>query len=254
MIRPLRLAFEQIIRPPPVVAVEATSARVSLGSPDLDARLHGGLQPNALHEFYAAGPDDAAATAGFALMLTICAAGENRSVVWIREDRGARQTGCLYAAGLSELGFDPDTLILVQAADTRALLRAAADTVKCAQVGAVVIEAWGKAPLLDLTASRRLSMAAAASGVFTLMLRVDAAPVPSPAQTRWQVASAPSTALAANAPGHPAFDITLLRHRGGVAGFEARLEWNRDQGSFAPLSGGSSAAVAVGTDQEKKAA
>ena len=247
MIRPLRLAFEKIVGSRLVAVAEAAASRVSLGTPELDARLQGGLQTNALHEFYAAGPDDAAAAAGFALMVAICAAGERRSVVWIREDRGARQAGGLYGTGLAELGFDPDTLILVQTADTRALLRAAADTVKCAQVGAVVVEPWGKAPLLDLTASRRLSMAAAASGVFTLMLRIEAVPVPSAAQTRWQVAAAPSTALAANAPGHPAFDITLLRHRGGVAGFEARLEWNRDQASFAPLSGGTSAAAVVGT-------
>lgn len=247
MIRPLRLAFDLMTRPRRFATEAAEPSCVSLGCLEIDARLHGGIQINALHEFYAAGPDDAAATAGFALMLAICAAGERRSVVWIREDRGVRQAGGLYGTGLAELGFDPDTLILVQAADTRALLRAAADSVKCAQVGAVVIEPWGKAPLLDLTASRRLAMAAASSGVFTLMLRIDAVPMPSAAQTRWQVAAAPSTALAANAPGHPAFDITLLRHRGGVAGFEARLEWNRDKGSFAPLSGGSSAAAVVGT-------
>jgi protein ImuA len=148
-----------------------------------------------------------------------------------------------------ELGLDPAGLILVETPDTLAALRAGADIVKCGQVGAVVIEPWGKAPLLDLTASRRLSMAAAASGVLTLVVRVEAAPMPSAAQTRWQVASAPSAPLPAEAPGHPAFDIALLRHRGGIAGFETRVEWNRDTRSFAPLPGGLPAVPAIGADQ-----
>ena len=178
----------------------------------------------------------------------------NKPVIWIREDRGIRTAGRLCAAGLVELGFNPDHLIQINAPDTLAVLRAAADIVKCGQVGAVVIEPWGKAALLNLTASRRLSMAAAASGVLALMLRVDAEPVPSAAQTRWQIAAAPSASLAANAPGFAAFDMKLLRHRSGISGFEARLEWNRDDRSFALLPGSSPAVFAVGTDQARKAA
>lgn len=253
MIRPLRLALERITGPPVTAVAPDSVPHVTFGMDEIDARLGGGLSARALHEFYAASLDDAAAAAGFCTMLAMRGGGD-RPTVWIREDCGIRQAGHLYAAGLVELGFDPATMVLIDVPDTRALLRAAADTVKCGQVGAVVVEPWGKAPLLDLTASRRLSMAAAATGVFTLMLRVDALPVPSAAQTRWQVAAAPSTALAANAPGYPAFDIMLLCHRGGVAGFEARLEWNRDRASFAPLSGGVPAAVAVGADWQRQAA
>jgi protein ImuA len=86
------------------------------------------------------------------------------------------------------------------------------------------------------------------------VLRVDADPVPSAAQTRWQVAAAPSLRLTADAPSHPAFDIALLRHRGGISGFETRLEWNRDTKSFAPISGGVPAAAFVGANQALKAA
>ena len=178
---------------------------------------------------------------------------QGQPVVWVREKQCAARVGHLYAAGLVELGFDPDDLFLVDAPDTRAALRAGADIVKCGEVGAVIIEPSGKAPMLDLTASRRLAMAAAASGVLTLMLRVDAQPMPSAAQTRWQVASASSSPLAANAPGNPAFDIILLRHRSGIPGFETHLEWNRDTKSFgsslAPLSGRIPADAVFGTDQ-----
>jgi protein ImuA len=225
------------------------SVRVPFGVDALDHRIGGGLVQHALHEVFAAASEDASAASGFALMTAIRACPPGRPVLWVREQRCSRNSGQLHAPGLLELGLDPASLILVEAPDTLAALRAGADIVKCGQVGAVVIEPWGKAPLLDLTASRRLSMAAAASSVLTLVVRVEATPMPSAAQTRWQVASAPSSPLPAGAPGHPAFDITLLRHRGGIAGFETRVEWNRDTRSFAPLPGGLPAAPAVGADQ-----
>ena len=250
------------IRPPPpcLLPIKAgqlcavTDRVMTFGIDSIDRRLGGGLAHRALHEVFAASVEDASAAAAFAVMTAMRACPAGRPVLWVREERCGRRGGHLHVAGLAELGFDPGDLVLVEAQDTLAVLRAGADIVKCGQVGAVVIEPWGKAPLLDLTASRRLSMAAAVSGVLTLALRVDAQPMPSAAQTRWQVAAAPSSPLAANAPGHPAFDIVLLRHRGGIAGFEARVEWNRDIRSFAPLSGGVPAVPAVGADQEKKAA
>lgn len=227
---------------------------VTFGVDALDDRIGGGLMQSALHEVFAASVADGSAAAGFAAMIAMRASSAGRPVVWVRERRCGRHTGHLNAAGLAELGFDPDDLILIDAPDALAVLRAGADIAKCGQVGAVVIEPCGNTPLLDLTASRRLSMSAAVSGVLTLILRVDADPMPSAAQTRWQVATAPSSMLAANAPGYPAFDIVLLRHRGGIAGFEIRMEWNRDTRSFAPLSGGVPAVPVFGTDQARKAA
>lgn len=224
---------------------------VTFGTDAIDSRIDGGLAQRALHEVFAASTDDGSAAAAFAVMIAMRACPIHRPIIWVRENRCGRHMGHIHAAGLAELGIDPNDLVLVDAPDTLAVLRAGGDIVKCGQVGAVVIEPWGKAPLLDLTASRRLSMAAAASGVLTLVLRVDAEPMPSAAQTRWQVAAAPSSPLAANAPGHPAFNIALLRHRGGIAGFETCLEWNRDTRSFAPLSGGVPTVPVVGADQER---
>jgi protein ImuA len=254
MIRPLHAQYLNTQRQHGVVCSVVDEKPVSFGVDVLDHRIAGGLACSALHEVYAASVEDGSAAAAFAVMLAMRACPVGRPIIWVRENRCGRQTGHLHGPGLAELGFDPDDLVLVDAPDTLAVLRAGADIVKCGQVGAVVIEPWGKAPLLDLTASRRLSMAAAASGVLTLVLRVDAEPMPSAAQTRWQVAAAPSSPLTANAPGNPAFDIALLRHRGGIAGFETSLEWNRDTRCFAPLSGGVSAAPVVGADQTKKAA
>ncbi|MDB5700131.1 MAG: hypothetical protein JWL66_330 [Sphingomonadales bacterium] len=221
---------------------------VAMGVADVDTRLNGGLARAALHEFFAASPADVSALAGFAVMIAIRAQLGAKPVIWVREDRGDRNNGRLYAQGLVELGADPDRFMIVHAPDTLALLRAAADSVKCSGVGAVFIEPWGKAPELDLTASRRLSMSAAQSGVMTLLLRSGAEPQPSAALTRWRIGCAPSTAIATDpedwipeegdsemdsfAPGPPAFDIEMLRHRGGLPSFTARLEWNRDANSF----------------------
>lgn len=228
--------------------------RVTFGTDVIDSRVEGGLAQRALHEIFARSAEDGSAAAAFAVMISLRACPVGRPILWVRENRCGRQTGHLHAAGLAELGIDPSDLVLIDAPDTLAVLRAGADIVKCGQVGALVIEPWGKAPLLDLTASRRLSMAAAASGVLTLVLRVDAEPMPSAAQTRWRVSAAPSFPLAANAPGYPAFNIALLRHRGGISGFETCLEWNSDTRSFAPLSGGVPAVPALGADRQKKAA
>lgn len=221
-------------------------SRLTIGARSVDARLGGGLVRAALHEVFAIAAADAAAAAGFAVLLALRAA-PDRPLFWIRDDRTIRETGRLDAGGLIELGVDPNTMTLVNARDTRGVLQAGADSVKCAGVGTVVIEPWGQAPEFGLTESRRIAMAAARSGVLTLVLRSGAAPMPSAAATRWAVAAAPSIALAANAPGYPAFDISLLRHRGGIAGFDARVEWNRDRRAFdAPLSRGVPAIPASG--------
>lgn len=216
---------------------------VTTGSEAVDARLGNGLGRAALHEVFACDADDACAAAGFALMLAVRGARHNatgKPVIWVREDRGERGHGRIYAPGLVDLGVDPAAVLLVTGADALAVLRAGADIVGCGGVGAVVIEPWGKAPVLDLTASRRLALAAAQSGVLTLVLRSGTDPGPSAATTRWSVRAASSPPLPAQAPGRPAFDISLLRHRGGITGFDARVEWDRDNRSFcdAPLSGG----------------
>jgi protein ImuA len=86
--------------------------------------------------------------------------------------------------------------------------------------------------VLDLTASRRLALAAEQSGATLFLLRLGAEPAPSAADTRWAVSAAPSEALEANAPGAPTFDIELLRRRSGPSGMRWRLEWNRDRLAF----------------------
>lgn len=211
-----------------------------------DAWLYEGLPRAQLHEFYAAERDDAATAMGFAVALARIASAA--PILWIRTEAGEREGGHVHATGLVELGLGPDRLLLAVVADAAAQLRVAADAARCAGIGTVVVEAWGRRHGLDLTATRRLMLAAEGSGVTILVVHADAAPIPSAAATRWSVAAAPSTALEANAPGLPAFDIELLRRRGGPAGQRWRVEWNRDTNAFAPIAYERAAAPLSGAD------
>lgn len=205
--------------------------RFSTGSAQLDAGLQGGLSRGALHEVFAARTADEPSASGFAVMLA-ARASETRPVVWVRQDFAGVEAGHIYAPGIAELGLSPDRLILVRARDGPAVLRAGEEAARCPPLGAVLIEPWGAPKALDLVASRRLALAAARSNVPLFMVRAGAEPEPSAALTRWRVRAAPSTPLEAEAPGHPAFDVELLRDRAGAAGRNWIVEWDRDQRVF----------------------
>jgi protein ImuA len=211
------------------------SDRFSLGLSSLDEALSGGLLRGGLHEIFAATTRDEPSASGFAIMLALRASGK-RPIVWVRQDFASIEAGEIYAPGLNELGLSPDRVILVRARDGPAVLRAGEEAARCGPLGAVLIEPWGAPKALDLAASRRLALAAAQSGVSLFLVRAGASPSPSAATTRWQVASAPSIELEANAPGHPAFALTLLRCRAGISGRSWIVEWDRDNRTFKDIA------------------
>lgn len=191
----------------------------------------------ALHEFYAATEADAAPLTG--AILALVPGPSSQPLLLVRQDFLSREHGTPYPPGLREFGFDPERLIFVQGRDAQAVLQAGLEGARCAALAGVVIELWGEAKALDLTASRRLALAAKVSGTPVLLARVAAQPCPSAAETRWQVRAARSRPLAANAPGNPAVSLDLLRHRGGVPQGTWHLEWNRDTRSFDDRAAGS---------------
>ncbi|MDM7957967.1 hypothetical protein [Blastomonas sp.] len=214
-------------------AVEA-AVLAGTGHAGIDAALGGGLARGRVHEVFAAQAEDAGCAAGFvaglALRLGLRLDG---TLVWLREIQAEKQGGRLHAPGLVEIGLDPARVIIGVLPDPQAVLRAAADVVRCPEVGVAVIELWREPRLLDLTASRRLALAAETSGVTVIALRIAASPSPSAAQTRWQVSAAASAPMEANAPGYPAWRVELLRQRGRPSGGDWRVEWNREQACFA---------------------
>ena len=204
--------------------------KVALGHAEADATLCGGLARAAVHEVFAEGHQGAAATgfiAGLAGRVT-----SRRPLVWVRQDFSEIESGALSMSGLAELGLDPRLLVTVRAADADAALRTAADALACDALGAVVLEVWGEPRQLDLVASRKLTLAAQASGVTALLLRLAATPQPSTAETRWIVRAAHSPPAAPwHAWGAPMFDAELVRNRHGPVG-RWIMEWKCDECLF----------------------
>jgi protein ImuA len=225
-------------------APEQTADRFATGHPGLDAALGGGLARGRLHELFA-DSEEAGAGTGMALLLARLAAGPGRTgtgskpLLWLRTEGSARMDGTPYGPGLAAIGIAPDRLLLGVMADMVALLQAALDGLRCPGLGAVVVEARGRQPLIDLTATRRLALAAEGSGVTALLARIGGDPAPSAAETRWRVAAAPSAPLPGDAPGHSAFDLHLLRRRAGPDGLSWRVEWRAHAGAFGEWNGGS---------------
>jgi len=204
--------------------------RVALGHTDVDATLQGGLAVGAMHEVFAEGRQSAAATGFIAGLAGRTAA--RRPLVWVRQDFTEIESGALSMSGLAELGLDPRLLVTVRAADMDTALRTAADALACDALGVVVLEVWGEARQLDLVASRKLTLAAQASGVTGLVLRVAAEPLPSTAETRWIVRAAHSPpATPWSAWGAPVFDAQLVRNRHGPVG-RWIMEWKCDECLF----------------------
>jgi len=211
--------------------------RVALGHADADATLQGGLALGAMHEVFAEAGRQSAAATGFVAGLAGRAAAR-RPMVWVRQDFAEIESGALSMSGLAEFGLDPRVLVTVRAADVDTALKTAADALACDALGVVVLEVWGEARQLDLVTSRKLTLAAQASGVTGLLLRVAAEPSPSTAETRWIVRAAHSPPAAPSLPaapwsawGAPVFDAQLVRNRHGPVG-RWIMEWKCDERLF----------------------
>ena len=170
-------------------------------SPGIDSSLPwGGLARAALHEVLAAEPGAAAA---FAAMVLARAGG---TVLWIAPDPDA------WPPGLARFGLSPAQLVLVRAARQQDALWAMEETLRCPAVGAALL-ACGE---IDLTAARRLQLAAEAGGVVGLLLRPDEDnATPTAALTRWRIGATASDSTSPHALGDPAWSLELLRCRGG---------------------------------------
>ena len=217
-----------------------------LGVEALDDRL-GAVRAHAVHEVLPEAPRQAVAAHAFALGLASRASAG--AIMWILQTSGRSEMGEPFGPGLSAWGLDPAELIIVRVSDAASLLAAGEEALRSRAAGAVIMSGWGEAKAHGLTASRRLMMAARTGSTLGLLVRVNAAPAPSAAETRWSVAAAPSTPLPANAPGRPAFRARLLRSRSGAPPGEWIMEWDRETRTFTqPASSGG--VVSVPADRQ----
>jgi len=202
-------------------------ARLTMGVENIDAILPGGgLARDALHEVVGqAGYGRAldGATLAFAAVLaarraaTGCTSGSSY-VLWCLSGQG------LYGPGLTAFGLTPERLILVRGRDDQQRLWAMEEGLKCPDLAMVV----GEVGRLDLGQSRRLQLAAEASGVTALLLRQsgDAGLGFSAASTRWRITPAPSSQPQGYVgTGAARVQAELLRCKGGRLG-KWLLQWN----------------------------
>jgi protein ImuA len=224
-------ALQALIGPSENLAREP-QIRAALGIGTLDDVLGGGLAAGALHEIYGAAGRDAGAATGFALGLARRLTGNRAPLIWLVQSPAAGEYGHPYAPGLAEMGIDPNRLLLVQVRREEELLEAALQSARNLAGGAIVIEPHGEARQLDLTAGRKLALAAEASGASLLLLKIAADPVASPAATRWRVSAAPSHGAPRHLMGPPRMEVELLRNRYGRTGTWI-VEWNSDESVFA---------------------
>ena len=187
-------------------------AILPLGLAGIDRALPGGgLRRGCLHELHGA-PRQAAAL-GFAVALLgrlMAAAGH---AVWI----GPRDE--LFAPGLAALGLAPERLIVVRARGARPpCLWALEEALRSPGLVAALAEV----ERLDLTASRRLQLAAEAQGVTALLLRPPLAAGAGRRRARPPPAGGSPhcrrPAGAGRALGPPRWRVELLRCRGGRTG------------------------------------
>ena len=180
-----------------------------------------GLARGALHEVCAASPGSGVAFA--AILLARCGG----QVLWIATEQ---ESNLVWPPGLLPFGLAPENLILARAARWPEALWAMEEALRCPALGAAVLMA-GSGQGLDLTATRRLHLAAEAGGVFGLLLRPDGAAGASAARTRWHIAPLASDAA-------PRWRLTLLRQRGGAPAGPWNVSFEAATGSLRLEAGG----------------
>ncbi|HJU19357.1 MAG TPA: damage-inducible protein [Stellaceae bacterium] len=181
---------------------------VPFGVAAIDARLpQGGLARGALHEI-AGGVHSAEAVLFVAGVL----ARLHGSVLWCLCRRD------LFAPALAGVGLHPDRVIYAEGGDERTVLLCLEEGVRHAGLAGAV----GEVTHLSMTASRRLQLAAEASGVIAFVIRrwrtageAGEFGQPNAAVTRWRITAAPSSPLPVPGIGRARWRLELVRVRGG---------------------------------------
>jgi protein ImuA len=189
-----------------------------LGVPAVDQALpDGGLPLGCLHEVIGENDPFNSVATGFSAAILARIAERQGEVIWVT--RGDD----LYAPGIAAYGLKPERLIVVRARRDTDILWAMEEALRCRTLGAVL----GEIGDIDMVASRRLQLAAEASGVTGLLLRSASRRLGATASvTRWGLSAAPSQPIDGEPGlGTPRWRTKLLRCRGGRPG-EWLLEWN----------------------------
>jgi protein ImuA len=195
-----------------------TGRSVALGVSPVDAALGGGLACGALHEFAPAAALHLAAATGFTLAIAARASGDRKEILWVSTDFAALEGGGTYGPGLDLFGLPAARLIVLRVARPIDALWAMEEALRCRALAGVITELTGDGAAVDLTASRRLTLAARDGAGLGLLLRHRITAEASAAATRWEVAAAPGQPDRHGGFGRTRFDLALVKNRRGPCG------------------------------------
>ena len=168
--KPGRVGWEQVVaatdprRTPGFSPLGAQESSLRLGVPALDEALQGGLAGGALHELCPTSELQLGTAFGFGLAIATLAAAGGRQVLYIQTDYAALAAGAPYGLGLDGLGLSMDRLLILRVAHPRDALWGFEEALKCPALAAVLTELPEAGAAADLTATRRLTLAAQAGG------------------------------------------------------------------------------------------
>ena len=163
-------------------------------------------------------------------------------MLWITTDFARREGGGPYGPGLELFGLSPARLLVLTVSRPTDVLWAMEEGLRCRALACVIAELTADGAEADLTATRRLSLAAregvsARVSGLGLLIRHRATLMPSAAATRWHVAGAPSLpdrlARLSGGLGRPRFDLSLCKNRRGPSG-RWLVEWDQHERAFQP--------------------
>lgn len=215
-------------------ALEAGGRVLPLGADAIDAALGGGLALGHLHECAPAGALHLGAALGFVLALA-ARTGPDRRILWIQPDFAGVESGALYGAGLSAFGLPMEHVLLLRVARPVDVLWAMEEGLRSRVLSAVIAELTEDGAAADLTATRRVTLAARDGGGLGFLLRHRISSEPSAAATRWEIAAAPSQPDGFGGLGRTAFILALVKTRRGRLG-RWTIAWDQHERSFSPLS------------------
>jgi len=216
-------------------ALPSENRQLELAAP-IDAALGGGLACGALHELAPVAPFHLAAASGFAVAAAARASGTRGEVLWIATDFAMGEGGGPYGPGLDRFGLPSARLLALRVPRPADVLWAMEDALRCRALSCVIAELTGEGAEADLTATRRLALAARdgvsdrVSGL-GLLIRHRATAEPSAAATRWEIAAAPSLLDRFGGLGRTRFDLSLRKNRRGPSG-RWIIEWDQHERAF----------------------
>lgn len=162
-----------------------------MDNPELPAIAKG-----ALHEVRGVAHPDRTAALGFLMALIARLQGardeaghlDTRPLLWCEQVSGTLDFGPLYGPGLASFGLGPERFVVARVKTTAELLWAMEEGVRCGALSSVV-GCFGPKAGMDLTASRRLQLAAERTGTTVFLNRQPSDSLATVARSRWVIAT-----------------------------------------------------------------